>query len=126
MEPEVSQTIPSSFPEPKEQIAEMKQKLQEKLESKTTSTPQVGDEAGILINTAFNILIQNLNNMKGQDFSTELQKIADLILEKRGFSVTLHKLRSLINKYRFSDLLLGEDDKNQIITNIEMWKRKLI
>ncbi|MFX1478107.1 MAG: hypothetical protein ACFFCI_08240 [Promethearchaeota archaeon] len=120
------QTIPSTLPEPKEQIEEMKRKLQQELELKVTSPQEAGDETGILINNAFNDLIRNLNNMKGHDFSIELQKIADFVLEKRGFSVTLHKLRSLINKYRFNEFLLSEKDINQIIENIEMWKRKLI
>jgi hypothetical protein len=120
------QTIPSTLPEPKQQIEEMKRKLQEELESQASSPPEAGDEVGVIINNMFNDLIRDLNNVKGQDFSMELQKIADFVLEKRGFSVTLHKLRSLINKYRFSDVLLGENDKNQIIENIEIWKRKLI
>lgn len=71
-------------------------------------------------------MIRKLRNLKGEDFSEELQKIADLVLEKRGFSVTLHKLRSLINQYRFSDNLLNENDTKQIIADIESWKQKLI
>ena len=40
-------------------------------------------------------------------------------------NIFAHKLRSLINQYRFSDLFLNESDKNQIIENIESWKEKL-
>ena len=70
-------------------------------------------------------LIQKLHSLKGEEFSSELQKVADLVLEKKGFSVTLHKLRSIINQYRFNDLLLEEKDIKQIIENIESWKKKL-
>ncbi|MFX0027753.1 MAG: hypothetical protein ACFE8B_00965 [Candidatus Hermodarchaeota archaeon] len=124
--PSKPQKIPSILPDAQQQVDEIKQKLQEKLEFVSSSKRQKGDEAGVLINTAFDNLINKLNNMKGEDFSEELQKIADLILEKRGFSVTLHKLRSLINQYRYSDLFLNESDKKQIIENIESWKKKLV
>ena len=120
------QTIPSSLSKSQEQIEEIKQKLQEKIKFVSSSTRKKGDEAGVLINTAFNNLVQKLHNIKGEQFSEELQKIADLVLEKRGFSVTLHKLRSLINQYRFSDNSLNENDTKQIIENIESWKEKLI
>ncbi|MHA1932328.1 MAG: hypothetical protein ACW96X_07290, partial [Promethearchaeota archaeon] len=112
-------------------IEAIKKKLQEKISlapkpsSKPVKTIKTNDETGILISTAFNNLVQKLHNIKGEEFSTELQKIADLILEKKGFSVTLHKLRSLINQYRFNDLLLNDNDKQQIIENIESWKSKL-
>ena len=79
-----------------------------------------------MVNDAFNDLIKKLDNIKGEDFSRELQKIADLVLEKRGFSVTLHKLRSSINQYRYTENLLGELDKKQILANIDEWKKKLV
>lgn len=122
----VPQTIPSRLSKSQKQIEEIKQKLQEKIKFVSSSTRKKGDEAGVLINTAFNNLVQKLHNIKGEQFSEELQKIADLVLEKRGFSVTLHKLRSLINQYRFSDNFLNENDTKQIIENIESWKEKLI
>jgi hypothetical protein len=114
-----------------DKIAEIKKKLQERIKvapkptPKSVKTAKTGDKTGILINTAFENLVQKLNNLKGEEFSTELQKIADLVLEKRGFSVTLHKLRSLINQYRFNDILLDKKDIKQIIENIESWKKKL-
>ena len=116
----------SSLPDNQPQIDEIKQKLQEKLEFVSSSTRKKGDEAGLLIASAFDKLSSKLHNIKGDDFSNELQKIADVILEKRGFSVTLHKLRSLINQYRFSDILLNASDSKQIIENIEGWKEKLV
>ncbi|MFX1571391.1 MAG: hypothetical protein ACFFB0_01470 [Promethearchaeota archaeon] len=113
-------------PKPAEQITDLTQKLQEKINSTAPKVPKAGDEVGLLINDAFNNLIQKLNNVKGEDFSKELQKIADFVLEKRGFSVTLHKLRSFINKYKEDYNLLAENDKNEIIDAIESWKKKLV
>ncbi|MFX1374836.1 MAG: hypothetical protein ACFFA0_03385 [Promethearchaeota archaeon] len=120
------QQIPTSLPNPQEQIDEIKQKLEDKMKFISSSTRKKGDEAGVIINAAFNKLINKLHNIKGEEFSKELQRIADLILEKRGFSVTLHKLRSLINQYRFSDIFLNQNDVKQIIENIESWKEKLV
>ncbi|MFX1522997.1 MAG: hypothetical protein ACFFCC_05775 [Promethearchaeota archaeon] len=117
--------------QPTEGIEQMKKRLQDQIvfAPKTTPEPKEApksrDDDGFLIINAFNNLIQRLHNLKGEEFSRELQKIADLVLEKRGFSVTLHKLRNLINQFRFNDLLLNEDDKRLIIENFEAWKSKL-
>jgi hypothetical protein len=120
------QKIPTEVPKYQEDIENIKQKLQEKIKFVSTTTRKKGDEAGLIINNAFNNLINKLVNIKGEEFSKELQRIADLVLEKRGFSVTLHELRSLINQYRFSDAFLNENDRKQIIANIESWKQKLV
>ncbi|MFX0137041.1 MAG: hypothetical protein ACFFDN_25610, partial [Candidatus Hodarchaeota archaeon] len=109
----------------KSQITNLKQKLKEKIDFMTVAQPTAGDESAIEINTAFTNLIQKLDNLKGEQFGKELQDIADLILEKKGFSVTLHKVRSTINKYKEKFSLLDENDKKEIIENIENWKQKL-
>lgn len=110
---------------PKAQITDLKQKLKEKIDFLTVAQPKAGDEAAMEINTAFINLIQKLGSLKGEEFSKKLQYIADLILEKKGFSVTLHKVRSTINKYKEKFTLLDENDKKEIIENIESWKQKL-
>lgn len=122
----VPQASLSTLPKQQEEIEKFKEKLHQKIESTMPTTRQTGDEAGIIISTSFDNLIQKLHNLKGKQFSEELQKIADLVLEKRGFSVTLHKLRSIINQYRFSDNVLGANDVQQIIQNIQDWKKKLV
>jgi len=119
----LSQTSVPTSSSPK--ITDLKQKLQEKIEFLTAAQPKANDEAGILINTAFNHLIDKLGSLKGDAFGKELQDIADLILEKKGFSVTLHSVRSTINKYKEKLSLLGEYDKKEIIESIENWKKKL-
>jgi hypothetical protein len=88
--------------------------------------PKAGDDVGMLIDTAFKSLVQKLQNISGEEFSTELENIADLILEKKGFSVTLHKLRSKINQYKTHLGHLSEVDINHIVESIEEWKKHLI
>ncbi|TFG28533.1 MAG: hypothetical protein EU532_04990 [Promethearchaeota archaeon] len=88
-------------------------------------SPKAGDSAGMLINTSFNMLISKLDTITGEEFSKELQTISDLILEKKGFSVTLHQVRSIINKYKELDSRLTNENKNEIFESIESWKQRL-
>lgn len=111
----------NNIPKPQKKVTNLTQTLKKNL----SILPKAGDDAGILINDALNKLILQLNNLKGEDFSLELQNIADLILEKKGFSVILHQLRSTINKYKTYYKLLDNTEKNQIIEDINNWKQKL-
>jgi len=113
-------------PEVSNKSSDLAQKIQQQVSFTSRATPQAGDEAGFIINNAFTSLIQKLSQLKGEEFSQELQKVADLILEKKGFSVTLHKLRSTINKYKLQINMLSENDINQIIAEIEEWKKHLL
>ncbi|MFX0003605.1 MAG: hypothetical protein ACFE9C_14940 [Candidatus Hodarchaeota archaeon] len=112
-------SIPSRIPK------ELKQKLKEKMDFITGAVPERDDKTALEINNAFNTLVLKLNNLKGDELGKELQNIADLILEKKGFSVTLHKIRSIINKYKEKLTLLDVKDKKEILDNIENWKQKL-
>jgi len=118
-----SQTL--SKPSPTEQIKDLKQKLQEKIEFLSAVHPQAGDKSGALIDSALDNLVKEISYLKGDEFSKRLQNIADIILEKKGFSVTLHKIRSTINKYKEKLTILDEDDKKEIFNDIETWKQKL-
>ncbi len=121
-----SQTTQTPSPtSSKPQITDLKQKLQEKIDFISVAQPKVDDEAGILINNAFTNLINKLDNIKGDEFGKELQDIADLILEKKGFSVTLHKVRSTINKHKDKLSLLDSNDKKEILEDIQSWKKKI-
>jgi hypothetical protein len=84
-----------------------------------------GDQSSLLINNAFISLIDKLPSLKGTEFSEEMEKIANLILEKKGFSVTLHKVRSVINQYKLNESPLNELDIKQILASIEDWKAHL-
>jgi len=88
--------------------------------------PKHTDQSSIIIDTAFTTLIQKMGSLKGKEFSEELQAVANLILEKKGFSVTLHKIRSTINQYKFGEAYLNELDMKQIVASIEDWKSHLL
>jgi hypothetical protein len=92
---------------------------------KSKITPKPDDSVGMEINTAFNSLLKKLNELTGQTFAQSLEKIADLILEKRGFSVTLHDLRRTINDYKNARGVLSGEEKEQIFNKIEEWKNRL-
>jgi len=93
---------------------------------KSTAEPTILDEAGIEINSAFETLIQKLHKLKGDEFSKEMAIIADLILVQKGFSVTLHKIRSKINQYKNHQVHLNDVDINHIIESIEEWKKSIL
>ncbi len=112
---------PERVTEPKE-IAEIKTS---QISFVSKFHPKEGDGIGMKLDDAFNSLIQKLNNLKGDKFSQELQKIADLILEKIGFCVTLHNIGTWVSIYKTKYNLLDEDDKVKIFEAIESWKQKL-
>jgi len=123
--PDTIQPPRQEVPPPKTRI-NLTQQIEQHSDFMVKIQPKAGDEAGFLINNAFNTLIQKLGTLKGQEFSVELQKVADLILENKGFSVTLHKLRSTINQYKEQIELLTPDDVRQIIEKIEEWKSHIL
>ena len=88
--------------------------------------PVINTETGKIINEAFNNLISKLDGLKGDEFSRELDIVAQLILEKKGFSVTLHNLRSCINNYKDHVIILNQIEKQQIIDAIESWRQHLL
>jgi hypothetical protein len=94
-------------------------------DQKSSEIPKPEDQSSIIINKAFIDLIQKMGSLKGKEFSEELQTIANLILEKKGFSVTLHKIRSTINQFKLSEEYLNELDRKQVVASIEDWKSHL-
>ena len=102
-------------------------KLRESVQTlESISKPKEFDESGIEINNAFETLIQKLHKLKGDEFSKEMAIIADLILMKKGFSITLHKIRSKINQYKNQLSHLNEVDIKHIIESIEEWKEHIL
>ncbi len=108
-----------------ESIDASSQHLQAQVDQNSSIQPKPEDESSIIINTKFTNLIQKMRTLKGKEFSEELQAVANLILEIKGFSVTLHKIRSTINQYKLSEDFLNELDMKQVITSIEDWKSHL-
>ncbi|MHA1678364.1 MAG: hypothetical protein ACTSW3_06250, partial [Promethearchaeota archaeon] len=124
-------TKPLQKPEIKKDISKQAKVPEETAEKESTVPPievvkEPKDHVGALISAAFDQLVGKLKNLKGGEFSNELEKIAEMILEKRGFSVTLHKIRLLINQYRFSPNYLNELDIKNIIENVKDWKSRLL
>jgi hypothetical protein len=93
---------------------------------KTEESIKKNKDASILIKTAFKSLIQRLHKLNGEEFSKEMESIAELILEKKGFSVTLHKIRSKINQYKNHLGNLNDVDISHIIESIEEWENHLL
>ncbi len=93
---------------------------------KTEESIKTNKDASILIRTAFKSLIQKLHKLNGEEFSKEMESIAELILEKKGFSVTLHKIRSKINQYKNHLGHLNDVDISHIIESIEEWENHLL
>ncbi len=112
--------------EPSEIIPNLAEELKEQISFTSKIIPASDDTVGLEIDNAFNSLLKKLSNMKGEEFSEELDKISELILEKKGFSVTLHKIRSKINQYRNQISALSELDINHIRESINEWKTKLL
>ncbi|MFX0075408.1 MAG: hypothetical protein ACFE96_08200 [Candidatus Hermodarchaeota archaeon] len=121
-----------------ENISKLSEKIQKQVEKtsklidsapapiKTSTTTTTDQDAAILIKAAFKTLIQKLHRLNGEEFSIEMEKIADLILEKKGFSVTLHKIRSKINQYKTHLGHLNDVDINHIIESIEEWEKHIL
>jgi len=133
-------TSPKISYEPKktEKITDITEKFQNKIEipskkvdttpapTKTKEAIKTNEDAAILIKNAFGVLIQKLHKLNGEEFSKEMESIVDLILEKKGFSVTLHKIRSKINQYKTHLRRLSEVDISHIIESIEEWENHIL
>lgn len=87
--------------------------------------PDPSNSVAVAINNAFNQLLQNLNTMNGIQFSSQLENVADIILEQKGFSTALHNIRKWINSYKNKKEPLSEQDKSQIFSAIETWKQRI-
>ncbi len=120
-------TVPTKVqPNTSEAINDLTKQIQQHVDFVSKIQPKANDQAGILIDKAFNELVQKLEKLNGENFSKELQNIADLVLEKKGFSVTLHKLRSTINQYKLYVHPLSQENIIQIKESIEEWKSKIL
>jgi len=132
LETKISEKKTSTIQPPRQEVPpsttfmDLSQQKEQHSDFMSKVQPKAGDEAGFLINNAFNTLIQKLGTLKGEEFSEELHKVADLILENKGFSVTLHKLRRTINQFKEQIELLTPDDVRQIIEKIEEWKSHIL
>ncbi|TXT61034.1 MAG: hypothetical protein BAJALOKI2v1_50002 [Promethearchaeota archaeon] len=125
---EIPETVPeehekeeSGHPEtPKQPIATESAFFQSSI------SPEPGDQVGMEINVALNKVLKNLSGITGEELAKYLEDLADLILEKKGFSVTLHKIRSKINQYKKVTGVLNGEEANDVYESIEDWKEHLL
>ncbi|TFF98018.1 MAG: hypothetical protein EU547_02780 [Promethearchaeota archaeon] len=116
--------VPKEPPAPREkQSSQISQGTKEEYISKIY--PDSDNEAANIINDAFNEILEQINEFTGIQFAQQLENIADLILEKHGFSVSLHHIRRYINQFNRQEAPLSAKQKSEILENFEEWKRKL-
>ncbi len=87
------------------------------------SSDESGHENGRSLNEKFNGLINNAQSLKGDELSTELQNIADILLQSHG-AVAVNVIRQWISKLRSIKEPLEEDIKDEFLAEIENWKGK--
>ncbi|KKN30781.1 hypothetical protein LCGC14_0830660, partial [marine sediment metagenome] len=80
-----------------------------------------GDEGGL--RSKFNNLIQNTATLKGNELSSELQEIADVVLLSHG-AVAANAIRQWISKLRSIRDLLEDKIKQDFVADLESWKQK--
>ena len=126
------------IPSIKKEIAEVKQitqidtsvnldNLQHVNHSPLESQPSVSEtpqEVGS-IRSEFNNLIPKLDVLSCKEISKELLNITDIILETRGYSMTLKEMKQMNDKIRSIRGILDPDTKNDLINKINSWKEKL-
>jgi ElaB/YqjD/DUF883 family membrane-anchored ribosome-binding protein len=72
----------------------------------------------------FDFLLNNLNNMSGNEVSINLEKIKAIITETRGYSGVLQPLNLAISTNKGSGAL-GSTEISQLESKITFWRRKL-
>ncbi|MGQ4873552.1 MAG: hypothetical protein ACP6IY_05695 [Promethearchaeia archaeon] len=118
-----SQTPPQIETKPQPQIQSQPQAQQQFISS---VQPTKGDDAGGMIHAAFNAFLQQINSLKGTELGKALEDVANIILEVKGFSVTLHSIRRTINELKTKDRFLEENEKHELFQSVEEWKQRLL
>ncbi|MHA1150883.1 MAG: hypothetical protein ACTSR8_21900 [Promethearchaeota archaeon] len=85
-----------------------------------------GDKVGELISNAFDAFISQIPNLKGPELGKALLDVTDIILEQKGYSVTLNSIRKAMTEIKQKDRILTEEEKQELLINIQEWKRKLL
>jgi len=80
-------------------------------------------ENKVVINQEFGQLGQMLDGITGEQFSTKLQAIMDLIVARKGKSTIIQNLQRWIDDYQTKSNILSEFDKRQIEKAIDFWKQ---
>ena len=89
---------------------------------KIEETIEKGENGGNL-NDKFNGLIENAPTLNGDQLSSDLQSIADILLQSHG-AVAVNVIRQWISKLRSIKEPLEDDVKDEFLTELESWKEK--
>jgi len=92
--------------------------------SDSSGQSSLNDPINAEIDKAFNFFLGKVDALKGVELAKILEKVADTILEKKGFSVTLHSVRREINELKNTDTLLDETAKHNLTESVENWKQR--
>lgn len=73
-----------------------------------------------------NYLEDNLDTITGKDISDHLQDGMDIILETKGYSMSLKGMKNWINKFKFSNSPLNDEEKEKFIEDLMEWREMYI
>ncbi len=83
---------------------------------------EIGENGGNL-SDKFSVLIENAHKLNGDQLSSDLQSIADILLQSHG-AVAVNVIRQWISKLRSIKEPLEDDVKDEFLTELESWKEK--
>ncbi len=89
---------------------------------KVEESNDMGENGGNL-NDKFSSLIENAQSENGDQLSSALQSIADILLQSHG-AVAVNVIRQWISKLRSIKEPLEHEIKEEFLTEIEKWKEK--
>jgi hypothetical protein len=78
-------------------------------------------ETGGNLGDKFSGLIENAHTLNGDQLSSDLQSIADILLQSHG-AVAVNVIRQWISKLRSIKEPLEDDTKDEFLTELESWK----
>ena len=75
------------------------------------------------LNDKFNSLFENIQTLKGEELSNDLQSIADILLQSHG-AVAVNTIRQWISKLRSIKEPLDDEVRDEFSAELEYWKEK--
>ncbi|MFX1378282.1 MAG: hypothetical protein ACFFA4_04240 [Promethearchaeota archaeon] len=75
------------------------------------------------LNDKFNSLFENIQTLKGEELSNDLQSIADILLQSHG-AVAVNTIRQWISKLRSIKEPLDDEVRDEFSAELEDWKEK--
>ncbi len=77
------------------------------------------------ISTQFDDLMNNFENMTGNEIALILEKLQDEILETKGFNAALRQIRMSSSKLKRNMNLLNSAEKEELFNKLGFWREKL-